>query len=105
MLSRRLLTLALGVDAAAMRVDGSASTRWAEARIVKMYGADIGVPMTSGTNPSQTPVVLSAAPMVWNEPQLGANIRTLQCDVGAITMMTTVLLDVPLPRVRTRDDQ
>ena len=36
-----------------------------------MYGADIGVPMTIGTNPSQTPVVFSAAPIVWNEPPLG----------------------------------
>ena len=44
--------------------------RWACMRTQNTFGMAIGDPMTYGTNPSHTPVVFSAPPIVRNPPPL-----------------------------------
>ena len=45
-------------------IEAARKIRWACIRTVNMFGMAIGDPMTYGTNPSQTPEVFSAPPMV-----------------------------------------
>jgi hypothetical protein len=57
-----------GATASAICGAASRSTSRAIARTMKLLVIEVGAPMTIGTAPSQTPVVCSAAPMVWYEP-------------------------------------